>query len=355
MVKDGSQTNTARPKNNTVPPLPTVTIIMPSHNRRDRLERALRAIAAQTYPMELLDMVLVLDGCVDNSEELTRQLRPELPFRLHVINQPQGGPASARNTAVKNAQGDILLFLDDDVQATPTLVEEHIRLHLEDEKAVVLGPMSTPLEPDYPRPVWVRWEEYQLEKQHKDMVEGLYEPTARQFYTGNGSMRRSWMVGVGGFDEELKRAEDIELAYRLDEKFSLRFYFNPVAIGYHYAYRSFDSWKKAHYLYGKYDIIMDRDKGHSWIVKVLLEEFQERNKITRLTSQLLLNRPRLQWLMGHLLVLFARIASKLGKPNLGNKGLSILANTLYWQGFNDELKNSKFSDRKSVKPREVRL
>jgi GT2 family glycosyltransferase len=355
MVNDENQTNTAQPNNNTVAPLPTVTIIMPSHNRRDRLERALRAIAAQTYPMELLDMVLVLDGCADNSEELTKQLRPELPFRLLVISQPQGGPASARNTAVRNAHGDILLFLDDDVQATPTLIEEHIRLQLEDEKAVVLGPLASPPEPDYPRPVWVRWEEYQLEKQHNELVKGVYEPTARQFYTGNGSMRRKWMVGVGGFDEELKRAEDIELAYRMDAKFNLRFYFNPNAIGYHYAYRSFDSWKRAHYLYGKYDVLMDRDKGHDWIVQTVLEEFQERNKITRLSSQVLLNHTRLQWLIGYLLVGIAQVARKVGKSDIGNKSLSILANTLYWQGFNDELKNSKFSAEKSEKPREVRL
>ena len=72
-----------------------------------------------------------------------------------------------------------------------------------------------------------------LEAQYHDMITGKYAPTARQFYTGNASLAAKWLRRAGGFDESFKRAEDIELVYRLEDM-GLRFHFNPQAIGYHY-------------------------------------------------------------------------------------------------------------------------
>ena len=46
------------------------------------------------------------------------------------------------------------------------------------------------------------------------------------------------LLASGGFDERYRRAEDIELAHRL-EKLGVQFFFNMEAVGYHYAERSF--------------------------------------------------------------------------------------------------------------------
>jgi tRNA uridine 5-carboxymethylaminomethyl modification enzyme len=43
------------------------------------------------------------------------------------------------------------------------------------------------------------------------MVDGVYDPTWRQFFTGNAVVRRDYLVDAGGFDESFTRAEDIEL------------------------------------------------------------------------------------------------------------------------------------------------
>jgi glycosyltransferase involved in cell wall biosynthesis len=332
--------------------LPTVSIIMPSHNRKASLERALLALAAQTYPMELLELVLVLDGCSDGSAERVEELRTSLPYYINLLVRKQGGPAAARNSAVKNAKGEILLFIDDDIVATPLLVTEHVRLHLEDDNAVVLGPMATP--PDHIRPLWVRWEEHVLERQYQDMINGVYEPTARQFYTGNGSVRRHWFIKTGEFDEDLKRAEDIEFAYRLVDKFNLNFYFNPAAVGYHYANRSFESWKRAHYLYGRYDVVMDRDKGHNWVLEAILNEFQERDFFTRQLAPLLVNRMRVQRIITRLILSFSQALAKIGQFELSYKGLSFCANLLYLQGMHDEIKQGWSSTSVQNIPLEVR-
>src|SRR5258708_4480758 len=93
------------------------------------------------------------------------------------------GPASARSHGVQLAAGELILFVDDDVVAFPTLVDEHVATHVSEGDAVVIGPMSPPC--DWPRPIWVQWEENKLLSQYRAMIAGEWGCTARQFYTGN--------------------------------------------------------------------------------------------------------------------------------------------------------------------------
>lgn len=117
-----------------------------------------------------------------------------------------------------------MLFLDDDVVPAPDLINEHLRWHAEHPNRVVLGTMITP--PDVRLLPWVAWEQAMLEKQYRAMTSGIWPATARQFYTGNTSLSRQLILDVGGFDERFRRAEDIELAYRL-AKLGVEFVFAP--------------------------------------------------------------------------------------------------------------------------------
>lgn len=326
--------------------MPAISIVMPSYNRRERLARAISHLGKQTYPAELLELVVVLDGCTDGSAQMLQQIQSEIRFKLQVIEQVQGGPAAARNAGVRAATNEYIVFLDDDVMATPQLVMEHWRIHQDDPKAVVIGPMATPA--DHQRPIWVRWEEYILEEQYKDILAGKYELTPRQFYTGNCSFKRAGMVEAGMFDENFKRYEDVELACRM-ENLGLNFYFNEKAIGYHYAYRSFQSWKTAHFLYGKYDVKMEREKGQAGWIEMCQAEFQERHWLTRTLAVCTLNHRLLQLMLSFGLLQIARLAGLLKQERRGYQTLSFIANMLYWQGFNDELNTPISSNRPAVK------
>ena len=72
----------------------------------------------------------------------------------------------------------------------------------------------------------------ELEKQYNAVRAGRWTANARQFYTGNASMSRVLFIRSGGFDESFRRAEDVELAYRL-EKEGVQFEMNLDAIGFH--------------------------------------------------------------------------------------------------------------------------
>src|SRR5687768_17413192 len=152
--------------------------------------------------------------------------------------------------------------------------------------------MLTPPDFEAQMAPWVQWEQAMLVKQYEDMANGRWLPTARQFYTGNTSLARRHLLEAGGFDPTFRRAEDVELAYRLAAH-GLRFVFNPQAIGHHYAERTFASWLAIPYAYGRNDVIFSRDKGQSWLLPTLLYEFRQRRPLIRALTRLCLDRPHL--------------------------------------------------------------
>ena len=52
--------------------MPLVSIIIPTHNRRDSVLRALTAVAQQTYPQDQIEAIVVADGCVDDTVPFLR-------------------------------------------------------------------------------------------------------------------------------------------------------------------------------------------------------------------------------------------------------------------------------------------
>ena len=72
-------------------------------------------------------MIVVVDGSDDGTAAAVRRLRPRFP--LMVVEQANAGPAAARNRGVREASGQIVVFLDDDMDADPHLLAEHDRFH----------------------------------------------------------------------------------------------------------------------------------------------------------------------------------------------------------------------------------
>src|SRR5262249_32922828 len=156
--------------------------------------------------------------------------------------------------------------------------QRHAAAHAREPNAVVIGPMSPPGE--WPRPIWVRWEEHKLESQYQAMAEGLWQCSARQFYTGNASVPRDTFLAAGGFDTTFKRAEDVELGYRMHAR-GARFVFDRNAEVLHFASRTFKSWCRTPYQYGRYDVVMQRDKGQ-YTLDWATQEFHSRNGLNKI-------------------------------------------------------------------------
>lgn len=310
-----------------------ISIVTPTHNRLDRLRRTIAALERQTVPCDQFQVVIVSDGSRDGTNEYLRDL--QTPLNLETVIQENKGVSAARNAGIARATGDIILFLDDDVAPVPTLVAEHLRLHdSHAEPVVVLGPLITP--DDFDMLPWVLWEQWMLEKQYRAMSAGEWEPTPRQFFTGNASVPRRHLRAAGDFDPYMHRSEDIELGYRLANQ-GLRFVFNADAIGYHYAERSWDAWIYTPRTRGRNDALCTRDKGYEWVLPVMFREFRARHPLVRGITRLCLGRPRLSraavWSLRHV----ALAAHRLRLDTITRTAFSGVFNLVYYEGVNEVL------------------
>lgn len=310
-----------------------VSVVVPTYNRCDRLRRVLGALAVQTLPRHSFEVIVVSDGSTDGTDEYL--CSGQTPLEVVSVTQPNSGPGPARNAGVERARGDLVVFVDDDVVAEPDLVEQHVRSHEQDGgPLVVMGPMLTPA--DFTPTAWIRWEQDKLEQQYDAMKRGDWQATFRQFYTGNASLPRALVHEVGGFDGRFRRAEDVELSYRLHEA-GCRFEFNPNAVGWHYAERSFESWLSNARAYGVNDVVFARDHGRPELLGFVRDEFPQRNALIRAMVRAAVGRRRVSSALQALLNIHARVAANLGLARPASGLLSASYNLAYYRGIADEL------------------
>lgn len=311
-----------------------VSVVVPTFNRRQSLKRLVEALALQTFPADEFEVVIVSDGSTDGTDDDLRDDR--LARRVRPVFQSNSGPAVARNTGVAAARAPLILFLDDDVVPEPTLVEEHVKSHEgSDGRLVVIGPMLTP--PDFTMSPWVRWEQAMLEKQYAAMASGEYEAHLRQFYTGNASLARDQILSAGGFSARFRRAEDMELAYRLDAA-GARWRFNPRAVTHHYAERTFGAWLQIPRAYGRANVEFARAEGRQWVLDDVASELRRLNALNRAAARLLVGRPRATKALARAVRAGVSVAAKVGGTRAATRViLSGIYNVEYCQGLADGL------------------
>lgn len=194
-----------------------LTVIICTYNRADLLQGALQSLDDQFFPKRDYQVLVVDDGSTDHTSEVAR--RSKLSTRVEYLPIEHAGRAAARNHGVKNADGDFILFVDDDILAPPNLLEEHYILHKKFKRLVVRGPIINIPEYTIPLDKSVTWRDY----------------STAFFCTCNASTSKFALIQAGGFDESFTEYgfEDNELGWRLRERgYTMKF--NPEAIIYHY-------------------------------------------------------------------------------------------------------------------------
>jgi glycosyltransferase involved in cell wall biosynthesis len=96
---------------------PTYSVIVPTFQRAGALERCLEALGAQTLERERFEVIVVDDGSPQPPREVVARTEATLDVRL--LEQPNAGPATARNTGARAARGEYVVFTDDDCLPDP--------------------------------------------------------------------------------------------------------------------------------------------------------------------------------------------------------------------------------------------
>jgi glycosyltransferase involved in cell wall biosynthesis len=210
-----------------------ISVIIPSHFRPSSLVLVLEGLAHQTLPPECFEVIVVLDGGCDESFRMMHE--KNWPFQLRAFTQLQSGATTARNRAIREARGNIIVALDDDVIPTSTLLQEHAKGHVGGNPTLVIGTFIRSTQS--PEPVT------QLACDWSHLHAGLLlqagtdqNKLASLVADGNLSVPRAELLRIGGWDEAIGGvggSDDLDLAtrwlaagYRLQPE--------PRAIGEHY-------------------------------------------------------------------------------------------------------------------------
>ncbi|MEM9773083.1 MAG: glycosyltransferase [Chloroflexota bacterium] len=316
-----------------------LSIVLPTYNRKRQLERVIRQLEQQSFDHASFEVIVVSDGSTDGTNEWLESYQTDL--NLRVIFQRNQGVAATRNNGLNEAQAPLVLFIDDDVVPHQDWLKMHYETHAAEgfaEHIIVIGPMYNP--PDHNFQPWVRWEQAMLYKQYQAMDRGDWAPTARQFYTGNCSVHVSYIKQFGGFDPTFKRAEDVELAFRMADH-GAKFIYNNRAIGYHYAQRSFQSWLNIPYAYGRNDVIFTQQRGQVWLVPKIMSEYKSRHPLIRLLNRMCLDRGSISSLVQNAVGTLSKLLYQLGLEMPASAGYSLIFNLRHYQGMSDELGGRK--------------
>lgn len=228
-----------------------ISVVIPSYNRKDILVKCLNALFEQTYPKDNFEIIVIDDGSTDGTEVSINGAMEESPIELKYFKQENKGPAAARNKGIQNASNEIILFLGDDIISSPTLLEEHSRLHMQypENNTAVLGYVTWA--DDICVTPFMKW----LEHGGPQFAFNLIKKNIadyRFFYTANISLKREFLLKNGMFDEDFHYAcyDDVELGYRLAKK-GLKISYNKNAVGYHCHSTSLVEYEKRMFNTGK--------------------------------------------------------------------------------------------------------
>lgn len=229
---------------------PRFSVVMPTYRRAGIVERMVAALDRQTE--RSFEAIVVVDGDADDSAARLRAL--DTTFPLTVIEQENAGAATARNTGASAARGDLLLFLDDDMEADPGLLAAHAASHAAGAD-IVIGHL--PLHPDSPPTLisegvggWAQRRRERLESARENLP-------LDDLLTGQMSVEREAFLRLGGFDGHFTRdglygGEDLDFGYRALQD-GMRIDFNPEAISYQYYDVDPEEYLKRSYETGRSD------------------------------------------------------------------------------------------------------
>ncbi|HEX3200039.1 MAG TPA: glycosyltransferase family 2 protein [Propionibacteriaceae bacterium] len=128
--------------------LPAVSVIIATYNAGPLLAHALDALAAQSLPAHLIEILVVDDGSTDDTWSYLSELKRTRP-NIKIFQQPHtGGPSAGRNRALSEATGSYVFFHDADDYLGPDALRRLLAVAQQQDSDIVVGSVSWIGKPD---------------------------------------------------------------------------------------------------------------------------------------------------------------------------------------------------------------
>lgn len=199
------------------------SLVIPTYNNLPELRNCLSAL--DRIERDDFEVLVGVDGSTDGTTEWLQNAHFRYPlFHFAHPNRENRGRSATRNLALPHVRGKYTLFMDSDMEASPDLLQQHLRI-LQRGQSISIGTIAYR---NRGTNVWVR---YASERGVAKFDDGSIVPF-NYFITPNTALPTEYFQEVGGFDEAINQygGEDMELGYRIQQRFQPRFFFNSSAI-----------------------------------------------------------------------------------------------------------------------------
>jgi glycosyltransferase involved in cell wall biosynthesis len=185
------------------PLLPVVTVVIPARNEENFIVSAVASVAAQNYPLDSLECIVVDNGSTDNTASVAaRFVYERSDLDIKVESEPIPGVGRAKNRGAAVARGEILMFMDADSRMDSGLTKDVAAAWKSGNPAGsirIVADSRHPLDQGF----------FAL----MEVGKVLFGIRSQMMYCDNALFRN-----VGGFDAALHLAEDLEFLKRVQAR-----------------------------------------------------------------------------------------------------------------------------------------
>ncbi len=284
-----------------------ISLIIPTYNKLSRLKLTLCSIKCQTIDRKSFEVIVINDDSSDGTKEYLET--QSFPFQLRVFHLTGNkGRSVARNIGLEKAQGNVVIFIDDDLILSPDFLKNHEKIQKEfpsgvHGKIIDIFPLAYFSDPskgilyekaennrkmdgfrkrcisteDITNDFEKKIARYNTTSFMEQTIHKILDREENNYHWigmtgGNFCCPKEWLVQAGGFDENLGKewgCEDFELGYRLCKKYP--FIYAEKCVNYHISHYRYDLDEKLKnafsYFYNKH-----KDEEIANMCKYLLKE-----------------------------------------------------------------------------------
>jgi len=186
---------------------PFVSIVIPAKNEERDFGKCLTSLKALDYPPERLEIILVDNGSTDQTREIAQS------HGVRVLREDSGTIARLRNIGVEASSGEILGFLDADMEVRPNWLKAALEVLESKEVGAVGGLLLIPDDATWVEKVW------SLKRSSRP-----FRGPVEWLGSGNLVMPKNVFEQVGRWNEALPTCEDLDLCSRIKKKYTLIHY-----------------------------------------------------------------------------------------------------------------------------------
>ena len=237
---------------------PLVSVVVPCFQAESTLALCLGALAAQRYPRDRYEVIVVDDGSTDGSRAIARAH----PVRL--VEGEHRGASAARNRGVAASEGELVVYVDADCVVGPDFVDGHARAYRRTGGKALVGGAIEMYEPGA---TWVSYCDHYSSKWYMQHPRASTARTLEYLHTTNLGLPRAILDAVGPLDETLPTGEDVEFCSRVREA-GIAMVFDPAIVAFHIARPSLGRYLRRHYRWGAHAVPLRarrKNLAYSWM------------------------------------------------------------------------------------------